>query len=114
MKRNPRFLPDGAFAIVALAASVDTFRELHNLGFPDGHLTEYERGIRTPLFILAGCQLCAFLLFTSLGIASQRFEFGGKMQKGVLSIFLFSLICQHLLIPWYFLTYLRLENGQGG
>jgi hypothetical protein len=101
-------------ALVAWALAVNTFSNVWLAGFPDSHLTDYDKAVDTPLTILAwvefgfGVVLLA-LAFTPIGTRARTIGF-------VLAVFAFVVVAltAQAGVPWYFGTHLGLDNGIGG
>src|SRR5258708_39803580 len=57
-------------AIAALGLAFSTFMEVSVYGFPDGHVTDYEKAVDAPLTILAWVEAGFRLLFLALSFAT--------------------------------------------
>jgi len=83
-------------------------------GFPDGHVTDYDKAADTPLTVLshvdAGCGLL-FLLLAFSPIKARRRAIGLVV---VLVAFVLAAAVSQFGVPWYFGTHLGLDNGIGG
>lgn len=83
-------------------------------GFPDGHLTDYDKAADTPLTVLgyvdAGCGLL-FLLLAFAPITVRRRAIGLVV---VLVAFVLAAAVSQFGVPWYLGTHLGLDNGIGG
>lgn len=101
-------------ALASLALSLLGLLELMRAGFPDGHLTEYERATSSLKTIL-------FWIYLAHGLYFFRLAIPGLMLRTKVVRFLITLAALILLIaftevavPWYFVDYLGLNNGRGG
>jgi hypothetical protein len=101
-------------ALAALLLAFLTFNQAALAGFPDGHLTDYDKAADTPLRILsyvdAGCGLL-FLVLAFSPIKARRRAIG---LLAVLIAFAVAAAVSRVGIPWYFGTHLGLDNGIGG
>ena len=88
--------------------------DIYLIGFPDSHLTDYDKASETPKRILNWVQYGFVLLFLVLAFLpiSTRARVAGLL-VAVLALVLVTVV-QQIGIPWYFLTHLRLDNGIGG
>ena len=99
----------GALGLVAFA-SID----IYLTGFPDSHLTDYDKAAEAPKQILVWVEwgfVPLFLVLASLPIGTRRRAVGWLV---ALVAFVVIAIAQWVGIPWYFMTYLGLDNGIGG
>jgi hypothetical protein len=101
-------------AIAALWLAFMTFNEVALAGFPDGHVTDYDKAADGPLGVLsyveAGFGLL-FLLLTFSPIKARRRAAG--LLVCLIALVLVAVVVQ-VGIPWYFGTHLGLDNGIGG
>jgi hypothetical protein len=86
----------------------------NNFGFPDGHLTDYERAAQPYLLSFAITQL--LLGIVSFWLISRPTQ---PKQKKLQQIFLgvslgLTVLVVYVAIPWYYQTHLGLNHGQGG
>lgn len=91
-------------------ASVD----IYLTGFPDSHLTDYDKAADAPKRILVGVEWGLVLLFAALAVLpiSVRARAVGSV-SALLALVVVALL-QWIGIPWYFLNHLGLDNGIGG
>ena len=101
-------------AIAALLLAFLTFSQVALAGFPDSHLTDFDKAADTPLTVLsdvdAGCGLL-FLILAFAPITARRRAIGLLV---VVIAFVVSAAVSQVGIPWYFGTHLGLDNGIGG
>ena len=100
--------------IVALGLAFTTFIDVSMAGFPDGHLTDYDKAVDPPLSILAWVEASfgvVFLAFTCTPIGSRVRGVGLLV---ALAVFILAATTAHVGLPWYFGTHLGLDNGIGG
>ena len=83
-------------------------------GFPDGHVTDYEKAVDAPLTILAWVAASFGLLF--LGVAVIPIGTRARAVGLFVALLAFILVAVVALVgvPWYFGTHLGLDNGVGG
>jgi hypothetical protein len=81
-------------------------------GFPDGHVTDYEKAVDAPLTILAWMAAGFSFLFLVLAFS----PIGARARTVGLLVALIVLvgIVAQVGVPWYFGTHLGLDNGIGG
>jgi hypothetical protein len=82
------------------------------VGFPDGHVTDYEKAIEAPLTILAWVEAGFGVLFLALAFSPIRARAVGLLVT--LIAFVLVAIVARFGVPWYFGTHLGLDNGIGG
>jgi hypothetical protein len=99
-------------ALVALGLAALTSMELYFFGFPDGHVTDYEKAVGTPLTILAGVEAGLGVLFAALAFAPRRVR-GVGLLAAVIGLVAVVTVTE-VGVPWYFGTHLGLDNGIGG
>jgi hypothetical protein len=102
----------GASAALGLAALASM--DLYLTGFPDSHLTDYDKAASAPKRILAWVQWCFVPLFVVLALwrtGSRRRAIGSLLALMALAL---TATLQWLAVPWYFHTHLGLDNGIGG
>ncbi len=101
-------------AIAALFLSNRAAGDLYLTGFPDGHLTDYDKAIDTPKHILMWVELGFVALFLVLGL----FRIGTRARAvgllAALTAFVLVVVIQLVGVPWYFGSHLGLDNGIGG
>jgi cell division protein FtsW (lipid II flippase) len=99
----------GALGLVAFA-SID----IYLTGFPDSHLTDYDKAAEAPKQILVWVEwgfVPLFLVLAFLPIGTRRRAVGWLVASVTLILIT---IVQSVGIPWYFITHLGLDNGIGG
>jgi hypothetical protein len=99
----------GALGLVAFA-SID----IYLTGFPDSHLTDYDKAAEAPKQILVWVEwgfVPLFLVLAFLPIGTRRRAVGWLVASVALILIT---IVQSVGIPWYFITHLGLDNGIGG
>ena len=102
------------FAIAALWLAFMTFNEVALAGFPDGHVTDYDKAADGPLGVFGYVEAGFGLLFLVLAFAPikpRRRAVG--LLACLIALVLVAVIVQ-VGIPWYFGTHLGLDNGIGG
>ncbi len=95
---------------VALVASALVVYAVGQQGFPDGHLTTYERASRLPRQVLGGLTAVASVAVLTLawrGRTSPRLAVA-------LTVLAVLVALQWMGVPYWFLDVQGLENGQGG
>ncbi|MBI2809960.1 MAG: hypothetical protein HYX67_03915 [Candidatus Melainabacteria bacterium] len=101
-------------AIAALSSCYFGFQEVAFFGFPDGHITDYEKAA-TPALKALFATLAPFGVYfltvtvSSAALIRSKGWFGVAAGCAVLI-----LLVINLGIPWYFGTHLALDNGVGG
>ncbi len=101
-------------AIAALLSSYLASWDLYLTGFPDGHLTDYDKAADVPKRILMWVELgfaplFLVLAFSPLGIRTRAL--GLLVALTVLGLVV---VVQLFGVPWYFGSHLGLDNGIGG
>ncbi len=83
-------------------------------GFPDGHLTDYDKAVDTPKRTLMWMELGFVLLF--LALAFFRIGTRARAVAMLAALTMSGLVAavQLFAVPWYFGTHLGLDNGIGG
>jgi hypothetical protein len=101
-------------AIAALFLSYQAAGDLYLTGFPDGHLTDYDKAVDTPKHILMWLELGFVALFLVLAFfrISARARAVGLL--AALTVFVLVVVVQLVGVPWYFGSHLGLDNGIGG
>ena len=99
-------------ALGALGLAILTSMRPFWFGFPDGHVTDYEKAIGTPLTILAGVEAGFGVLFAALAFSPSRVRGVGLL--AALIGFVIVVLAAEIGVPWYFGTHLGLDNGIGG
>lgn len=101
-------------AFLTIAGSLLGFFELSSLGFPDGHLTEYERASRLPRAVLLGASLLLGLYCLRMAVANIGMKARLIRIIYVVLALIVLLAVAELLMPWYFVAHLGLDDGRGG
>ena len=101
-------------AIAALGLAFTTLMEVSMYGFPDGHITDYEKAVDAPLTILAWVEAGFGLLF--LALAFPRIGARARAVGLLIALIAFALAAMvaQVGVPWYFGTHLGRDNGIGG
>ncbi len=110
-------LATGASIILGLlitATAVLGFWGLSMTGFPDGHVTEYEKATELLRTILLWINLALGLYFFRLAIPNLPTRTRVVRMAYVLSMLLFLLAFVEMAMPWYFVDHLGLNDGRGG
>ena len=101
-------------AIAALFVSYLAAGDLYLTGFPDGHLTDYDKAVDAPKHILMWVELGFVAIFLVLAFV----RFGARARAvgllGAVTVFVFVVVVQLVGVPWYFGSHLGLDNGIGG
>ena len=101
-------------AIAALGLAFTTSTDVSIAGFPDGHVTDYEKAVDAPLTILAWVAAGFGLLFLALAFS----PIGARARAAGLLVALIAFVLVAIVaqvgVPWYFGTHLGLDNGIGG
>lgn len=99
-----------AAALLAAAAGND----LYFTGFPDSHLTDYDKAAELPKRILMWGEWAFALFFVVLAAwpINPRNRVVGLI-VGFVALVVVAVI-QWVGIPWYFITHRGLDNGIGG
>jgi hypothetical protein len=98
-----------ALGLVALA-SID----IYLTGFPDSHLTDYDKAADVPKQVLLGMEwwfVVQFLALAFVRIGTRARAIGSLV--ALVALVLVAL-AQWIGVPWYFMTHLGLDNGIGG
>ena len=82
-------------AIVALGLAFTTFMDVSMGGFPDGHVTDYEKAVDTPLTILAWVEASFGVLFLILACT----PIGSRVRSIGLLVALIGILAVLLLRP---------------
>ena len=101
-------------AISALGLTLLAAGDLYLTGFPDSHLTDYDKAVEVPKRILMWAEfgfvpLFLVLGFSPIGARARAIGLLAASTTGVLVA-----VVQLIGVPWYFGTYLGLDNGIGG
>ena len=101
-------------AIAALGVAFTSLMSVSLIGFPDSHLTDYDKATERPLGTLAWAEAgfgLLFLVLAFLPIGTRQRVIGGVI--ALVALAAVALVAQ-IGIPWYFGTHLGLDNGIGG
>lgn len=101
-------------AVAALGLHVLASWDLYLTGFPDGHLTDYDKAVDAPKRILMWAELGFVPLFLVLAFSPIGTRARGIGFLAAMSAFGLVALVQLLGVPWYFGTHLGLDNGIGG
>jgi hypothetical protein len=101
-------------AIAAFLLSYLAFGDLYLAGFPDGHLTDYDKAVDAPKRILMWVEFGFVALFLVLAF----FRIGARKRAiglfAALTALVVVVVLQRIGVPWYFGSHLGLDNGVGG
>jgi hypothetical protein len=95
-------------------AGLPGVHDIYLTGFPDSHLTDYDKAADAPKRILVWVEwgiVLLFLVLAVLPIGARRRAVGWLVALAALVLIA---IVQWVGIPWYFMTHLGLDNGIGG
>ena len=112
-----RVLPRIACVVCAVAAlwlAFMTYNQVALAGFPDGHVTDYDKAADGPLGVFSYVEAGFGLLFLVLAfspIKARRRAVG--LLVCLIALVLVAVVVQ-VGVPWYFGTHLGLDNGIGG
>jgi hypothetical protein len=101
-------------AFVTLVISYRAAGDLYVTGFPDGHLTDYDKAVDTPKRILMWVELGFVVLFVALALVRTGTRARAVGMLAALTVLGVVVVAQLVAIPWYFGTHLGLDNGVGG
>ena len=101
-------------ALAALGLSLLAAWDLYLTGFPDSHLTDYDKAVETPKRILMWVEFGFVPLFLVLAFSpiGTRMRAIGLLAASTAVVLVAG--AQLLGVPWYFITHLGLDNGIGG
>ena len=101
-------------AVAALVLIYFASMDIYLTGFPDSHVTEYDKAADAPRRILVGVEWGFVLLLLVLACLpiSTRARVSGLL-TALVALGLVALV-QWFGIPWYFINHLHLDNGVGG
>lgn len=97
----------------ALGLAGEGLWELGRAGFPDGHLTQYDLAIRTPLAVLSGFSLVCSLYFFWLVRTAARPGSTARLAIAAAS-FLLLVPGARCGLEYGLRHYTNLDHGQGG
>jgi hypothetical protein len=101
-------------AIAALGLHVLASWDLYLTGFPDGHLTDYDKAAEAPKQILMWAELGFVPLFLVLAFSPIGTRARGVGLLAGLIVLVLVVVVQLVCVPWYFGSHLGLDNGNGG
>jgi hypothetical protein len=101
-------------AVATLLLATTTSWDLYLTGFPDGHLTDYDKAVDVPERILMWVEWGFVLLFVALAFSpiGTRARVVGLLVT--VAVLVLVAIVEFVGVPWYFGTHLGLDNGIGG
>jgi hypothetical protein len=98
-----------AGVLVALWFGLQAAGDLALTGFPDSHLTDYDKAAALPKRILLYTEFAFVPVFVLLAVRTRRlWTLVALAALGVV------VLAQQVGVPWYFGTHLGLDNGIGG
>lgn len=100
--------------IAALGLAYLAVWDLYLTGFPDGHLTDYDKAVDTPKRILMWLEFGFVPLFLVLAFARIGTPARAVGLLAALIVFGLVVVVQLVCVPWYFGSHLGLDNGIGG
>jgi len=103
-----------ASAIAALWLAFLTFNEVASAGFPDGHVTDYDKAADGPLGVLSYVEAAFVFLFLALAFWPLKAR---RRALGLLVVaiaFALVAVITQVGVPWYFGAHVGLDNGIGG
>jgi hypothetical protein len=83
-------------------------------GFPDGHLTDYDKAADAPLQAFGYTEAGFGLAFLALAFSPVKPRWRAVGLLACLIAFALVAAAAHVGVPWYFGTHLGLDNGIGG
>jgi len=101
-------------AIVALWLSFLAVGDRSLTGFPDGHLTDYDKAVDAPKRVLMWLEFGFVPLFLVLAFARIGTRARAVGLLTALIVFGLVVVVQLIGVPWYFGSHLGLDNGIGG
>lgn len=101
-------------AIAALGLAYLAVWDLYLTGFPDGHLTDYDKAVDTPKRVLMWVEVGFAPLFLVLAFARIGTRARAVGLLAALIMFGLVVVVQLVCVPWYFGSHLGLDNGIGG
>lgn len=102
-----------SYAVIAFVITFILYYNIHIVGFPDGHKTDYEIAAQLPLIIVNCINLVFAFYFLYRGIFASSRIIRIKLHY-VIFIHLLFLIISMYGIKFFFKVYMNLEDGQGG
>ena len=101
-------------AIAALLLGYQAAWDLYLTGFPDGHLTDYDKAVDAPKQIFKWVEFGFVPLFLVLAFSPIGTRKRAVGLLAALTVLVLVAILQLVCVPWYFGSYLGLDNGIGG
>jgi len=101
-------------AIGAVLFFLTTSQEVAFFGFPDSHITDYEKAVAGPLTILSWVSLALSPYFAVTAAAGHKLKTRPVIFVGVVVLFIAVVAIAIFAVPWYFGSCLNLDNGIGG
>ncbi len=100
--------------LLALWFGLQATMDLALTGFPDGHVTAYDKAAELPKSILMWTEFAFVPLFLLLGVPRIGARARGVLPIVALAALSLVIVVQLVGLPWYFGTHLGLDNGIGG
>jgi hypothetical protein len=101
-------------AVAALWLTLLAGWDLSLTGFPDGHLTDYDKAVDTPKRILMWVEFGFDPLFVVLAVSPIGTRVRAVGLLAGLTALVLVVVVQLVGLPWYFVSHLGLDNGIGG
>jgi len=101
-------------SVCAIVFFLTTTQEVAFFGFPDSHVTDFQKAVTGPLTILSWVSLALCPYFAVTAAAGHKLKTRPVIFVCVLALFIAVMAIALLAVPWYFGTYLNLDNGIGG
>jgi hypothetical protein len=101
-------------AVAALWLTLLAGWDLSLTGFPDGHLTDYDKAVDAPNRILMWVEFGFVPLFLVLAFSPIGTRARGVGLLAALTALVLVVVVQLVGVPWYFGSHLGLDNGIGG
>jgi len=101
-------------AIAALGLHVLASWDLYLTGFPDSHLTDYDKAVDAPKRILMWVEFGFVPLFLVLAFVRMGARARAIGLFATLIALALVVLIQQVGLPWYFGSHLGLDNGIGG
>jgi MFS superfamily sulfate permease-like transporter len=101
-------------AIAALGLTLLAAGDLYLTGFPDSHLTDYDKAVEVPKRILMWAEFGFVPVFVLLALPRIRERARAVGPAVALIVLGLVVVVQLVGVPWYFGTHLGLDTGIGG
>jgi hypothetical protein len=101
-------------AVIAFGLAFMMSMDVYMAGFPDGHVTAYDKAVDMPLTILAWVLASFGVLFLIIACTPVGTRVRGVGLLVALAVFVVVATIAQVGVPWYFGTHLGLDNGIGG